>query len=79
MGYCLTLRNEISEETHLQAKQTILSGRDTPSTGASQVALEVKNPPAKAGNLRYAGSMGWEDPLEKGMTIHCSTLAGRIS
>ena len=52
MGYCLTFRNEISEETHLQTKQMTLSGRDTPSRGASQVALEVKNPPANVGNLK---------------------------
>ena len=24
------------------------------------------------------GSLGWEDPLEKGMATHCSTLAWRI-
>ena len=32
------------------------------STGASQVALVVKNPPANVGDVRGAGSVsGWED------------------
>ena len=36
----------------------------------------VKNQPANAGDL---GLMpGWEDPLEKEMTTHSSTLAWRI-
>ena len=26
----------------------------------------------------WVRSLGWEDPLEKGMTIHLSTLARRI-
>ena len=25
-----------------------------------------------------AGSLGWEDPLEKEMSTHCSTLAWKI-
>ena len=36
----------------------------------------VKNLPANAGD---AGSIpGWEDPLEEGMTTHCSILAWEI-
>ena len=29
-------------------------------------------------NLRNAGDLGWEDPLEEGMEIHFSILAWRI-
>ena len=37
------------------------------------------NPPPSAGNVREAGSIvGWEDPLEEGMSIHSSVLAWRI-
>ena len=49
------------------------------STGASQVALVVKNPPANVGDVRGAGSVsGWEDPLGEGMATHSSILAWRI-
>ena len=38
----------------------------------------VKNPPANAGDTEDAvRSLGWEDPLEKEMTAHSSTLAWR--
>ena len=49
--------------------------------GASQMALAVKNLPANAGDTRDGGlipSLGQQDPLEKGMTIHFSNLAWRI-
>ena len=36
----------------------------------------VKNPPAKQETL--VQSLGQEDPLEKGMATHSSTLAWRI-
>ena len=42
---------------------------------ASLVAL-VKNPPAM--RETWVGSLGWEDPLEDGKTIHSSILAWRI-
>ena len=46
---------------------------------ASQVGLAVKNPPASAGDIRYAGSVPeLEDPLEEGMAIHSSILAWQI-
>ena len=46
---------------------------------ASQVAPAVNNPPANAGDLRYAGSIpGSEDPLEEGMAAHSSILTWRI-
>ena len=48
-------------------------------TGASQVALVVKNPPATLGDVTEASSfLGWEDPLEEPMATHSSILAWRI-
>ena len=43
---------------------------------ASLVAQLVKNPPAM--QETWVGSLGWEDPLEKGMTTHSNILAWRI-
>ena len=43
---------------------------------ASLVAQMVKNPPAKFET--QVRSLGWEDPLEKGMAAHSSILAWRI-
>ena len=43
---------------------------------ASLVAQKVKNPPAMWET--WVWSMGWEDPLEKGMATHSSILAWRI-
>ena len=40
------------------------------SLGASLVAQLVKNSPAMWET--WVQSLGWEDPLEKGMTAHCS-------
>ena len=41
-------------------------------------ALVVKNPPANAGDIGdMVQSLGWEDPLEKQMAVHSSTLAWR--
>ena len=45
--------------------------------GASLVAQMVKNPPAR--QETWVQSLVWEDPLEKGMIIHSSTVARRIS
>ena len=42
---------------------------------ASLVAQLVKNPPARWET--WVGSLGWEDPLEKGKATH-SSLAWRI-
>ena len=40
----------------------------------------VKNPPAKAGDVRDMGLIpGQEDPLEKEMAAHSSFLAWKIS
>ena len=38
--------------------------------------VEVKNPPVSAGDA--VQSLGWEDPLEKGVATHSSILAGRM-
>ena len=43
---------------------------------ASLVAQLVKNLPAM--RETWVQSLGWEDPLEKGTTIHSSILAWRI-
>ena len=43
---------------------------------ASLVAQKVKNLPAMRENL--VQSLGWEDPLEKGMATHFSILAWGI-
>ena len=44
--------------------------------GAFQVVLEVKNLPARAGDVRDIGSLhGLEDPLEEGTPTHSSILA----
>ena len=43
---------------------------------ASLVAQIVKNPPAM--QETWVQSLGWEDPLEKGMATYSSILAWRI-
>ena len=43
---------------------------------ASLMAQMVKNMPAM--QKTQVQSMGWEDPLEKGLTTHSSILAWRI-
>ena len=47
------------------------------SNGLTQWLLVLKNPPANAGrrNRHVSGSLGWEEPLEKGMATHSSILA----
>ena len=47
-----------------------------PATTSSQVAEMVKNLPAM--QETWVRSLGWEDPLEKGMATHSSILAWRI-
>ena len=44
--------------------------------GASPVAQMVKNLPAM--QELWVQSLGWEDPLEKGMATHSSILVWRI-
>ena len=50
----------------------------TPHYLDSQVALVVKNPPTNAGDVRDAGSVCREDPLEEGMATYSSILAWRV-
>ena len=45
-------------------------------TQASLVAQKVKGPPCNVGDR--VQSLGWEDPLEKKMATHSSTLAWKI-
>ena len=43
------------------------------------MALVIRNPPTNAGDVKTeVQSLGWEDPLEKGMATHSSTLAWKI-
>ena len=44
--------------------------------GPTLVAQAVKNLPAV--QKTWVRSLGWEDPLEKGMATHSSVLARRI-
>ena len=47
--------------------------------GASQVELVVKNTPSNTGDRRGIGLIpGWEDPPEKEMATHSSTLTWKI-
>ena len=46
------------------------------SSGVSLVAQSVKNLPAM--QETWVRSLGWEDPLEKGMAINSGILAWRI-
>ena len=49
---------------------------DSEKAGTSLVAQMVKNLPAVQ-ETRFQ-SLGWEDPLEKGMTTHSSILTGEF-
>ena len=50
-----------------------------PTTGASKVALVVKNLPANAGDTTDSGSiLGSGRPLEEGTATHSSILSWRI-
>ena len=42
----------------------------------SKVAQTIKN--LRAVQRTWVGSLGQEDPLEKGMAVHCSIFAWRI-
>ena len=48
-------------------------------SGASLMAQQVKNPPAKQETQEtWVWSLGWEETLEEGMATHSSILAWRI-
>ena len=53
-----------------------VSQRQTEMILDSLVAQSVKNLPAV--QETWVQFLGWEDPLEKEMAIHCSTLAWKI-
>ena len=60
-----------------QQSDKISQAKEVP--GASPVALLVKNPPANAGDARDAvWSLSGEDPLEKEMATHSSSLGWKI-
>ena len=65
-----TLKNEVLtlKRTNIVLKPFI--------NGASLVALMVKNLPAM--KETWVRSLGWEDPLEKGVATHSGLLARRI-
>ena len=65
-----TLKNEVLtlKRTNIVLKPFI--------NGASLVALMVKNLPAM--KETWVRSLGWEDPLEKGVATHSGILAWRI-
>ena len=46
---------------------------------ASQVALMVKNPPAKTGDIRDTGSSLDQEDLQQEMATHSSILAWKFS
>ena len=66
----------------LDTIERLNSSELNPMTGASQVVLLVKNPPANAGDITYRGSVphggSGEYSLEEGMAAHSSILAWRI-
>ena len=66
---CVFLSTVLTDEI-LDAEETL------EATRASLVAQLVKNLPAMWET--HIGSLGWEDPLEKGMATHFSILAWRI-
>ena len=84
---CLSLhtkQSSVGNESACDAGDLILGlGRSGERIGyprqyswASLVAQLVKNPPAI--QETWVRSLGWEDPLEKGMATHSSILAWRI-
>ena len=51
-------------------------GKESAYSGASLVAQTVKNLPAV--RETWVQSLGWDDPLEKGIATHSSILPWRI-
>ena len=51
--------------------------QDSYGLEASLTAQWVKNPPAM--QETWVQSLGWEDPLEKGIAAHSIILAWRVS
>ena len=66
MGFC-------RQEYWSGVPKALLAIKPTPSIRASLMAQMVKNPPAM--QETWVRSLGWEDPLEKGLVNHSSVLA----
>ena len=69
----------LSSRVHLKVQLNLLESHskyeffENMVTGTSLVAQMVKNLPAM--QETWVRSLGWEDPLEKGMATHSSILA----
>ena len=77
---CLTLFlvfNCYSETSAFSGGSDMNSSPTTYQSRASLVAQLVKNLPAM--QETWVRSLGWKDPLEKGMATHSSILAWRIA
>ena len=66
----------VVDEPRLHDSLAYLLCSSQPNSGGSPMAQMVKNPPAM--QETRVQSLGWEDPLEKGMATHSSILAWRI-
>ena len=77
-GMCVCVRVCVHNGSHsyLFCKSFLMSPVPVSVWRSSMVAQTAKNPPAM--HETRVWSLGWEDPLEKGMTTHCSILACRI-
>ena len=62
--------SQVSREANFKICAVLFNSR------ASLVAQMVKNLPVM--QETWVGSLGWEDPLEKGLATHSSILAWRI-
>ena len=70
-------RGPTESDTTKYLSTTRNTGRVTPIVSwASLVAQLVKNPPAM--RETWVQSLGWDDPLEKGMATHSGILAWKI-
>ena len=63
-------------QSSLQAREQVTVSYPLQYSWASLVAQTVKNPPAVQETQVH--SLGWEDPVEKGMATHSSFLAWKI-
>ena len=69
-------RDLVVDSGHPYIWPTLLNDHVSICRWASLVAQTVKNMPAM--QETWVWSLGWEDPLQKGMTTHSSSLACRI-
>ena len=74
MGICPTYANlDIGTVKKKQDIRALRKKKEEEETWASLVAELVKNPAAM--RETWVHSLGWKDPLEKGMATHSSILA----